>query len=415
MDNDFIPSSEELDRYRALSDDATKSPEIRAAAGRVVEITEQFRKTDGLARRKGRSGEPQIKSSLEAAKASIKSDVEFLSAPAYRHDMSGGDLSPRTFGGPAGGGGMHPWTSLVTKALGEAKIRDRGTFSVAVPADALSTKAFPTDSVAGEDGDPKPYEMPRRAQFVAELLGRRSVDDGQISYIRQSSRTNAAAAVARHGVKPTSVYELERIEDRPRTIAHLSEPIALQDLEDNTALNLFIQQELVQGLRLGLDAQIVNGDGLVENMTGLMTAITEVEAFDTDAATSARKAITTLEERDVAPTAFVINPGDWEGIDLSVSAAAVDQSPIDRAARRLWSVPVTVSPALPAGFALLGDFSGARLAARSEARVDFATAGDRGDGTDLFEANETKARAELRAVLEVLSIPKFIRVDLVTP
>jgi len=412
--DDFIPSSEELDRYRAISEDSTKSAEIRAASKRVVEMTEQFRKVDGLARRNGRSGEPQIKASLDAARASIKSDVEFLSAPAYRHDMNGGDGAPRSFGGPAGSG-LHPWTAAVRKALGDANIRDRGTFSVAVPVSGLEYKAWPTDSVAGEDGDPTPNEMPRRARFAADLLGRRSVDDGQVSYIRQSLRTTAATAVARHAAKPESTYELTRIVDEPRTIAHLSEPVAVQDLEDNAALNQFLTAELLLGLRLGLDAQIVNGDGLGANMDGLFTLITELQAFDTDASTSARKAITTLEDRDVAPNAFLMAPSDWEAIDLSVSAAAVDQSPIDRAERRLWSVPVVISPAVTPGIALLGDFSGARIASRSEARLDFATSGDRGDGTDLFAANEVRARAELRAVLELLSAPRFIRVDVVTP
>jgi hypothetical protein len=333
-----------------------------------------------------------------------------------------GTVVPDRFGtgrSSTAGRPLHIWSKAVIDELGGRTVRQRGTHSVVVPTVGGFLNAWPTDPLREFDADKTPNPAPRRLRFVTDLLEVRKVTEDGLSYIRQTVRTNNAAAVARHGQKPASIFELARVEDRTRTVAHLSEPIALQDLEDNRQLDGFIVDELVHGLKVGLDAEVVAGDGTGEHMSGFLTVITAEEAFDTDVATTCRRAVTTLEESEVEPQAWVMAPGDWEAIDLLYGVDGipiVKGTPVDRAARRLWSLPVLVSNAVTAGTALLGDFSGARLAVRSESRIDWQTAGSVDDGAggyyDMFDRNETKARAELRAVLEVLSVPKFIKVAL---
>jgi hypothetical protein len=416
-----IVTGEALDAAEQIASDAKADPGTRKAAAELIDLAGSYRQLYSKAKAAKKLDDPEIAPSLRGVAEKMRGLDEFLRQPNAPKSLAASDAASGY--GPRGIEGteepVHAWTQAFLNRLNGKTIRDVGTFSVEVPVSGLSYKAWPTDSIADESPDPTPYEIPRRARFVADLLGARSVDDGTTSYLRQTVRTNLATAVARHAAKPESTYELTRIEDRPRTIAHLSDAIAVQDLEDNVALDGFLRAELIQGLRLGLDTQIVSGDGLGENMEGLFEVITETQTFATDAATSARKALTTLLARDVVPSAFIMTPAGWEAIELDSIASAqhLSQAPVDRADQRLWSIPVVLSTAAPAGFALLGDFSGARLANRSQARIDVATSGDRGGtaGEDLFEFNEVRFRAELRSVLEVLSIPKFTQVDLVTP
>lgn len=315
-----------------------------------------------------------------------------------------------------GAGHLHEWTTAAIKALDGKTLRERGTHSVKVPVVGTILNAWPTDPLRETDADKRPHPTPRRVRFVTDLLATRPIDEDGVSYTRQTARTNNAAAVARHGAKPTSIYELTRVTDRARTIAHLSEPIAIQDLEDNMNLNGFIEDELILGLRLGLDAEVVSGPGTGESMSGLLTVITAEEAFDTDLTSTTRNAVTTLEETEVEPNAFLMSPATWQAIEevkTTTGAYVLDvNQPVDIPNRRLHGIPVVTSNAMGSSV-LLGDFSGARLAVRKDAQIDWATAGtvfDDPEYHDLFDHNQVKARAELRAVLEVTSIPRFLKV-----
>ena len=311
---------------------------------------------------------------------------------------------------------LHAWTKTAIVARDGKTLRERGTHSIHVPVIGPFLNAWPTDPLTDTDADKMPHPTPRRLRFVTDLLSVREVTEDGVSYIRQTARTNNAAAVARHAQKPTSVYELTQIVDRTRTIAHISEPVAIQDLDDNENLDLFIESELVHGLRLGLENEVVNGDGTGESMEGLLTVITATEAFNTDLLETTRNAVTTLEEAEVEPNAWLMSPANWATIEKTKATTGEfiigDNNPVDLPQRRLHSIPVVTSNAMGTNI-LLGDFSGARLAVRQNAQIDWATSGavfDDPEYHDLFDHNQTKARSELRGVLEVTSIPKFLKV-----
>ena len=67
---------------------------------------------------------------------------------------------------------------------------------------------------------------------------------------------------------------------------------------------------------------------------------------------SARKGITSLEQAGYTPSAFVLTPADWEGVELALSSQTAIEHlslPYDPATRRLFGVPVTTSNAQAAG------------------------------------------------------------------
>ena len=82
----------------------------------------------------------------------------------------------------------------------------------------------------------------------------------RFAFLRQTGRTNRATTVARGALKPSSDYEITRVEDRCRTVAHLSTPIQRQDLDDATTLQEFVSAELVYGLGQAVEDQLLNGN-----------------------------------------------------------------------------------------------------------------------------------------------------------
>lgn len=273
----------------------------------------------------------------------------------------------------------------------------------------------------------EPITEARRIRFVSELIPQDDAPVGRFGYNRQTTRTNNAAAIPDGAKKPTSIYTLTRVDDRVRTIAHLSEPLSRFQLEDAEQLRSFVDDELRYGLDLELDDQVINGDatasGTVDNMRGILETVgIQTQAVDSDGLVTTRKAVTKLETVDLNPTGFVMSPADWEAIELeamSQYAANPTMSPTDGILRRLWGIPVVVSNSMAAGTALLGAFaSSAILYVTGGVRVDWSEnvydpdALGEGVGASDFERNMLRFRAERRANIAVTRPLGFVEIAL---
>ncbi|GAA1557289.1 phage major capsid protein [Streptomyces globosus] len=248
----------------------------------------------------------------------------------------------------------------------------------------------------------------------------------RFSYLRQTVRTNNAAVVARGELKPESVFTMTRIDDRTRTIAHLSEPIARQDLRDAPVLRRFLDMEMRLGVELALEAQIINGSGSGENMTGIANVSgSQSQAWDTDILTTMRKAKTKLETLSFADgAAYVVHPNDWETIELLADNEAQyylggPVQTVDVSARRLWGMPVVSTTAQTAGVAHLVNF---RLATElqlvEDIRFDWSEniydpdALGEGVGASDFQRNMIRFRAEMDAGLKIFQPSAIVEIDL---
>ncbi len=249
---------------------------------------------------------------------------------------------------------------------------------------------------------------------------------GHYSYLRQTERTNNAATVAAGTQKPRSTYKLDRVDGRVRTVAHVSEPMHRNDLADAPNLVQFLEVEMRLGFELALENEIFNGDGTpaagTDPMTGMLsTSGIQVQAFDTDRLTSLRRAIGKLENIGYTAGAIAMRPATWEEIELTTAGTneayaldrAGDRLPVDRAARRVWGVPVVLSLSAPATGAAVWDTSALRLHLREEGQLTMSDGlydpdlHGAAEGGNYFEANLVAFRFEGRADLEV-SKPKGV-------
>jgi hypothetical protein len=273
-------------------------------------------------------------------------------------------------------------------------------------ASALATKVFgegggqktlaPSGTaVVGQEFNPDPIALGRPATNLLSILPTKQHLTPEFAYLRQTARTNNAAVVAEAALKPTSVYTLERVSGRLDVVAHLSEPCPRFWLVDNDGLQAFIAAELLTGLQYAVEKLAMD---TIAGTSGVQT-----NAFATNAITTLRGSITKLETQGYAPSAFVVNPVDWQSIELSATATAgaTDHQglPYDPATRRLYGVPVCVSTAQAAG--------AATTLAEGAAVVDTDTNGvgiqwSESTGTD-FEHNLIRARCEGRYATSVYS------------
>ncbi|MET9604503.1 HK97 family phage prohead protease [Streptomyces sp. NPDC006512] len=316
---------------------------------------------------------------------------------------------------------MHPrvkasggtdWADTMVKALGGAQgykgILAGGTIAVNVPL------------------NPDPVRIDVPVLSLRQLIPTVRNTTGRFAYLRQTVRTNNAAVVAAGALKPTSVYTLARVDDRVRTIAHLSEPIAKQDLDDIGMLRQFIDQEMRLGLDVALEEEILEGSGSGEHMTGMANVSgSQSQAFVTDILTTARKAVTRLERYGyLARAGFVMTPEDWEAFELlqDNEGRFYYNGPagpaVNAASRRLWGVPVVVSDAATTGTAHLADFSQMRLQVRQEGVLDWSENIYRPDalgedvGASDFQRNLVTFRFEGRFGLEILRPSAIVEIDL---
>jgi len=252
-----------------------------------------------------------------------------------------------------------------------------------------------------------PYAMPGPAPSLFAVLTAEP-DESTFSYLRQTTRTNNAAPVASGALKPTSVYGLTPVEDRLRVIAHVSEPIDRFWLDDSASLRQFVTSELLAGLADAVEGQILSGDGLGENLTGLLnTSGIQVQAFTADPVHTARAALTKAQTVGPVGTGemyFVLNPADWEAVE-TYSASTGEfllqsgqrQIPVSLADRLLWGQRVVLSNRMTAGTGLLVQRDAVTLKRdRAGIRVDWSEA----VGDD-FSKNVLRARCEGRFGLAV--------------
>ena len=216
------------------------------------------------------------------------------------------------------------------------------------------------------------------------------------------------------GLKPQSSLTFESAQAPVRTIAHY-ELAHRNVLQDEPQLQSTINNELLYGLRLTEDNQILNGTGTGDDLLGILNtpgiqSYSESAGPGTDnKADALRRAATRAILAYFDPTGIVVHPYDWEDIEL---AKGVDEhytiamNVTVGAEARLWRMNVVDSPAIAEGTGLVGAFGlGAQLYDRMQANIRVAE-----QHSDLFVRNAVAILAEQRLALACKRPESFVKV-----
>lgn len=272
-----------------------------------------------------------------------------------------------------------------------------------VPSGAITVPADVRDLVS----------LARYPDLITPLIPTQPIAVPTFAFLQQTVRTNAAAPVAVGAVKPTSVLSLQQVNGQTETIAHLSEPIPLQWLDDAAQLQQFIQDEMAYGLLRALEGQVVNGSGVSPALRGILQTsgiLTQAAIVPADKLGTLRTALTALETAGETPTAIVMHPQDWQAMESlrdTQSRYILMDLPQGAPSRTLFGLPVVSSIGMAVNTALIGDFTKATLYVRQG--IDFSW----GAGSLEFSKNQVIFRSEMRAGLAVERPGAFNKVALV--
>lgn len=263
--------------------------------------------------------------------------------------------------------------------------------------------------------------LPQRTARIRDLFPARPTSALTIEFFRQTGFTNAASPVPERdgsdfGEKPQSGLAFVGQQAAVRTIAHW-EAAHRTVLADEPQLQGIIENELLYGLRLHEDYQILQGTGTGEDLLGILNtpgiqtyAWSEGDDGD-NKADALRRAMTMSLLALYEPTGVVIHDSDWEDIELTKSngpeqmylfAATIQ----DGGAPRVWRVPLVPTQAIPEGTALVGAFGlGAQLYDREQGNIRIAE-----QHSDFFVRNAVAILAEERLALATKRPESFVEV-----
>ncbi|MGL5909813.1 MAG: phage major capsid protein, partial [Phycicoccus sp.] len=254
---------------------------------------------------------------------------------------------------------------------------------------------------------------------ILDLVDRRPIDTNSVEWVREDAVPGGAAEVAEGAVKPESTWSLTLITDTCATVAHHIN-VTRQAFADETQIQGYVEGRMTYGLMKRLNGQILAGNGTAPNLRGILqtsglgvyTAATATEA----AVISVRKAKTVAQLSEYEPDAVVMNPVDWEAIELSTdSQGAFRVTPIASiaggATPRIWGLNVVSSTVMTGtvfgttgGKFLVGGFrEGATLWERTAVEI-FVTDSHASN----FTSNILTMLAELRAALSVWRPKAFV-------
>ena len=378
-------------------------PEVQVEAKHV----EAFR--SGLAKAR------EIRSEIEALEglSEVKAWAENSSAPA---------VAPKIL------------TSSQGKSLGQRFIESdefksigngRNGYSMNAPFQVKDIFTALPSGTPGDFGTPQRegiVERAKRTSRVRDLFPVQQTTTNMIEYFRVSGFTNNAATVAERSgspavfaSKPQSSMTVVGVQAPVRTIAHF-EVAHRNVLDDEPTLRGIIDNELLYGLRLVEDDQILNGDGTGSNLTGIretsgiQTQVWSAGSTGDTRIDAVRRAITKSLLAYYEPTGIIVHPNDMEDIELTKDAEErhlMVMSVSLGAEARLWRLPMVMTPAITEGFALVGSFGiGATLYDRMEGSIRVAE-----QHSDFFIRNAVAVLAEQRLALAVKRPESFVEVE----
>jgi len=237
---------------------------------------------------------------------------------------------------------------------------------------------------------------------LRQLIPTIQVNVNSVKSLRELAWTNAAAEVAQGAAKPESALTFEEYDVPIQTIAHWIK-VSNQLLADAPAVAAYIDTRLRDGLAQRVDRQILLGDGVSPNLSGL----TDAGNFTAFTATSGANLVESINKAkynrwavgETVDTA-VVNPADWAAMELARegtgTGAYLYGAPGVSGNMSAFGVQIVISANMPAGQFLVGSLrNAATIYQRQGAVVEM------GFVNDDFTKNLVTIRAEERLGLAV--------------
>lgn len=224
-------------------------------------------------------------------------------------------------------------------------------------------------------------EPATRAPMVADLFAQGSTDSNLVRLVKEHVTVDGAKVVGEG-----QPYGLSKIEVRPhdfpvRDIATLL-PVTEDILMDIPAMSSYLSMRLSKFVQLEEEDQLLSGNGSGSNLEGIFSLedTTEVVAGADNIATGVMKLLATVySESFIDPTWVLMSPLTWAEYvtDRETASGGLGAYLAGGASgaptRRIWDLPITVSPAVPDDKIVVGNPSAGMIFRNGGLRVESST------------------------------------------
>ncbi|WP_076071739.1 phage major capsid protein [Sphingomonas montana] len=277
--------------------------------------------------------------------------------------------------------------------------------SLSTNADGSAGALYRAERVAGMLTTP-----PTRQLRIRDLLAPGSTASSQVEYPQESGFTNSADMVPEGGLKPESSLKYTTKTASVRKIAHWMRA-STEILADAPALRSMIDVRLRYGLAFKEDAQLLNGNGVGNNLLGI-NAVAVPYVLPTGATAPVqqldklRMAILQVALAEYPASGFVLNPIDAANMEVLKDAANgyLISNPTEAPGLRIWGLPAVETQSQATGRFTTGAWNmAAQIFDRMQAAVTVSS-----EDRDNFVMNLVTILAEERLALAIYRPEAFV-------
>lgn len=261
-----------------------------------------------------------------------------------------------------------------------------------------------------------PVAIPVRQVRVLDLITMATTESDKIDYVVETTRTDAAAETALGTAYGEATYVYEEAEAIVRDIGHFV-PAHRSNLADAGQIQGLLEGRLENGVLRRFEGQVVAGNGVGQNMTGILNTdgIAHVERNGT-----ASEPILDVIHRGITavrlalfsdPDAIGLDPESYEDavLEKATDSGVYLLGPASQAtSKTIWGLPAVVSSVFPADTALVGAYKEGAIAwVRAGVSVRASDSHE-----DFFTRRMVALLAELRAAFAAWQPRAFAEVDI---
>ena len=242
----------------------------------------------------------------------------------------------------------------------------------------------------------------QRELTIRDLIAPGQTTAGSIEYVQETGYTNNATTVAEGTLKPYSDLTFDLKTAPVRVIAHLFK-ISRQMMDDAPGLISYLDLRGTTGLKLKEEAQLLHGNGVGQNLLGLVPQATlfddALRSVGDTRVDTLRRAIQQVRRAEYRATGIIMNPDDLADLELTKDAGGnyIIVDPVEGGQGRVWRLPIVDTTAMEPGEFLVGALAtAAQVFDRQQVTFELST-----ENTDDFERNLATARIEERLALAV--------------
>jgi hypothetical protein len=243
-----------------------------------------------------------------------------------------------------------------------------------------------------------------RPLSLLDLIPVGTTDSNSVEYVQVTAVPGGAAETVEGAVKPEAGLTTVDATAPVRTIAGWVK-LLRQALDDISGLATLINTLLPYDVRRRIENQILSGDGVGQNLRGVLntTGIGAPDAVDGDnPADAILRAMTAVILSDGDPNFVAANPLTWQSLrlmredDTARTGQYLYGSPGALAAPTIWGLALTANRTVPEATPLVGDANGATLLVREGVNVKVSDSDQ-----DDFVRNRVTVLAEARVAFPI--------------